>query len=119
MTQDRTLPDCTWREFCLWLLRRRDRRRIEGDSMLPLLQPGEEVLVDPQAYRKIAPEVGEIVVARHPQKPDLEIIKRIAERLPDCTYVIYGDNLAQSSDSRQFGPVGRSLILGKVICRFG
>ncbi|MEM8637624.1 MAG: nickel-type superoxide dismutase maturation protease [Cyanobacteria bacterium P01_G01_bin.54] len=113
------LPHCTWPEFWRWLLRRRYRRRIEGDSMLPLLQPGEEVLVDPHAYRNVAPQVGDIVVAQHPLQSDRQIIKRIAEIHPEPAYVLYGENLAQSSDSRQFGPVGRSLILGKVTCRFG
>ncbi|NEO87280.1 MAG: nickel-type superoxide dismutase maturation protease [Spirulina sp. SIO3F2] len=114
-----TLPDCNGSEFICWLLRRRQRRQIEGDSMLPLLQAGEEVLVDFHAYRRTAPQVGEIVVAEHPQKPNFEIIKRINMVLPDKTYVLYGENLAASSDSRQFGPVARSQILGRITCRFG
>lgn len=112
------LPDCDGPEFVRWLLRQRQRRQIEGDSMRPLLQPGEEVLVNFRAYHQAAPQVGEIVVAEHPQKPGLEIIKRIAMGLPDDTYVLYGENLAASSDSRQFGPVARSQILGRVTCRF-
>lgn len=86
--------------------------------MLPLLQPGEEVLINPFAYQKCAPQVGEIVVAEHPQKPGLHIIKRVETVLSDGQYALYGDNHAESSDSRQFGPVARSQLLGRVTCCF-
>lgn len=86
--------------------------------MLPLLQPGQEVLIDPFAYQKRDPQVGEIIVAEHPQRPGFRIIKRIEIVLPNAQYVLYGDNRAESSDSRQFGPVARSHLLGRVTCRF-
>ena len=106
------------KELLLWALRRRDRLRITGRSMLPLLQPGDEVLVNPRAYRRQPPEPGDIVVARHPNQ-DLKLVKRVVVVRDDGDCLLSGDNPAESSDSRQFGAVPPSCILGRVTCRFG
>ena len=45
--------------------------------MLPLLLPGDEVLVDPQAYRRSRPFVEDLVVLRSPSQWDLCLIKRV------------------------------------------
>jgi nickel-type superoxide dismutase maturation protease len=115
------LPDCSGWEFGLWLVRRRQRFRVEGRSMLPLLQPGEEVLVNPWAYQRRSPQVGEIAIVQHPQRPALHMVKRVGEILPTPTgdeFWVYGENPGESTDSRQFGPVVRSHLLGRVTCRF-
>lgn len=82
--------------------------------MFPLLKPGDEVLMKPCRWYQL----GDIVVTSHPHQPSLKIIKRIHAILPDDTVILYGDNPAQSTDSRQFGPVARSRLLGRVTCRF-
>jgi nickel-type superoxide dismutase maturation protease len=87
--------------------------------MLPLLKPGEEVLVDPKAYQDTDPQPGDIVVARHPLQPDIRMIKRVKARLEDGCYRLEGDNSLESTDSRSFGPVPREHILGRVTSRFG
>ena len=87
--------------------------------MLPLLQPGDEVLVDPRAYRRDDPCQGDIVILRHPQHADLRIVKRITAVFPDQTCTIAGDNAAASTDSRVFGAVPISQIEGRVTSRFG
>jgi nickel-type superoxide dismutase maturation protease len=104
-------------EFLLWLVGRRHRFGVRGDSMLPLLKPGDEVLVNLRAYRRSAPQPGDIVVALHPFRPELRLIKRI-EAVTSSGYVLKGDNLWESADSRFFGPVGAEAILGQVTCRF-
>jgi nickel-type superoxide dismutase maturation protease len=86
--------------------------------MSPLLQPGDEVLVDLFAYRRSPPAVGDIVVAWHPTRKDFKLIKRVVEITIDHHYVLQGDNLAESTDSRTFGAVPPTLIIGKVVCRF-
>ncbi len=86
--------------------------------MLPLLKPGDELLINPRAYRKAPPCPGDIVIAQHPFKPDLEIIKRIAFSDADNRYHLRGDNPAESSDSRNFGLIPRRFITGKVTSRF-
>ncbi|NEQ34544.1 MAG: nickel-type superoxide dismutase maturation protease [Leptolyngbya sp. SIO4C5] len=112
------LPSSRWQDLLLWCLRRRQRFRVVNYSMQPLLQPGDEVLLDPQAYCHSPPQVGDIVVARHPQRPDLRLIKRVVAASPEGACFLQGDNAAASEDSRAFGRVPASLIMGKVVCRF-
>ncbi|MBP0021459.1 MAG: nickel-type superoxide dismutase maturation protease [Cyanobacteria bacterium SBLK] len=107
------------RELLLWLFRKRRRFRISGNSMLPLLKPGEEILIDLQAYRNTFPRVGDLVIARHPQKPELKIVKRVAWVVENGDCFLQGDNPKESTDSRTFGVVRRDYILGKATSRFG
>ncbi|MEM8542655.1 MAG: S26 family signal peptidase [Cyanobacteria bacterium P01_H01_bin.119] len=130
------------------LLRRYYRLRVVGTSMMPLLQPGEEVLVQPvkavqpidnlaqlrkpsqgeesgqelQGAIALFPSIepGDLVIARHPFKPELTLIKRVVGDRDDGSYILMGDNPepGSSTDSRSFGAVGATYILGKVICRF-
>lgn len=86
--------------------------------MVPLLEPGDEVLVNPRAYRQRSPRPGDIVVARHPYRTDLRLIKRIAEVLDDGRCVLEGDNLTESTDSRVFGAIPPERIAGRVTSRF-
>ena len=87
--------------------------------MLPLLQPGEEILIDLQAYQKTVPRGGDIVIARHPHNPELKMVKRVAFVLENGDCFLQGDNPRESTDSRMFGVVQCNYILGKVTSRFG
>jgi len=108
------LWDVVW-----WILRRYRRYRVTGNSMRPLLVPGQEVLLDTTAYLDAPPRSGDIVVAYHPQKPGFRIIKRVASVAggSDRCHLL-GDNAEASTDSRQFGPVSMRQIQGQVVCRF-
>jgi nickel-type superoxide dismutase maturation protease len=86
--------------------------------MAPLLQPGDEVLVDPRAYKQAAPRVGDIVVSQHPYRVDMRLVKRITAILKDGRCLLEGDNPSDSTDSRSFGAVAPQQILGQVISRF-
>lgn len=105
-------------ELFLWVLRRRRRFRVSGNSMLPLLKPGEEVLVNPNAYRRTLPRPGHIVVAQHPYRQDVRLIKRIAAVSEDGRCLLTGDNPIESTDSRVFGAVTVEQIIGRVTGRF-
>jgi nickel-type superoxide dismutase maturation protease len=101
----------------LWMLRRRQRFRVTGDSMRPLLIPGEEVLIDPTAYRHTPPQPGDLVVAQHPQQPELRLIKEVVSvDVQGC--FLQGVNRSASTDSRTFGRVPLACLLGRVVCRF-
>ncbi|WP_239112556.1 nickel-type superoxide dismutase maturation protease [Halomicronema sp. CCY15110] len=113
-----SLPHATAIDICLWLLRHYRRFRIQGNSMLPTLLPDQEVLINPRAYRQSPPSPGEIVVVRHPQQPELLIVKRILFLESDGRCYLQGDNAIASTDSRQFGLLPLSQIAGKVHCRF-
>jgi len=104
------------KEIFLWLLRRRQRYRVTGDSMLPLLAADDEVLVDLKAYRCQTPCVGDIVIARHPTMAGLQIIKRVMEVHDNNLYHLHGDNPDPDHNSPSLVPNG--LILGRVTCRF-
>lgn len=94
--------------------------------MVPSLYPGDEVLVDRHAYISQLPAVGDLVVAEHPHKMGLKIIKRVAAmaegRSEDITsfysFTLMGDNPDASTDSRTFGDVPAHMILGKVTSLF-
>lgn len=106
-------------DLLLWLLQKRRRFRIAGNSMLPLLSPGDEVLIDPAAYHATPPQAGDLVIAQHPLQPDVRLVKRIESVIPGPQYVLKGDNPTESTDSRMFGTVSAQHIIGKVVCRFG
>lgn len=112
-----SLPAPSWREWILWLLRRRMRVRVTGDSMLPTVMEGDIVLVDTHAYITSIPEVGDIVLVHHPYHKDLLIIKRVANITPEERLVLHSDNPQVGSDSRQFGTISIQRLIGRVTCR--
>jgi nickel-type superoxide dismutase maturation protease len=105
-------------EFILWLLGKRKRFRVAGNSMLPWLPPGEEILVNLSAYQKFLPQKGDLVVVTHPHHRDLTIVKRVVLVTDTGDFFLMGDNPQESTDSRFFGAVSLKLILGKVTSRF-
>lgn len=106
------------KELLLWLLRFRQRFCVIGFSMFPILKPGEEVLVDTKAYRHSLPEMGDMVVAEHPHRQDLRIIKWVAFVDEKGNCFLLGENREQSSDSRSFGFVSSQKIIGRVTSKF-
>ena len=91
------------------------RVAIRGTSMLPALEPGERVLFDRLAYEVDGPMLGDIVLARHPARPGVRMIKRVApgEGLARDEYWLLGDNERESTDSRTLGPFRREDIVGR------
>ena len=86
--------------------------------MAPSFVAGERVLVNKTAYWfGRSPKVGDVVVLRDPRERERMMIKRIADEL-DGGWLVEGDNASESTDSRTFGPVGRELIVGKVLGRY-
>lgn len=79
--------------------------------MQPTLLDGDEVLV--AGYGKRPPQQGDVVLLQHPLRSDVRVIKRIASLDRDTVFV-QGDNPAESTDSRSFGGVPRSKILGRI-----
>ena len=110
---EKELPDDDWLDEVAFVAGLRDIFRVEGDSMLPALADGDLVLINPHA----ALEIGDIVLAQHPFKQSVKIIKRIAEILPGERYILLGDNLDESSDSRSFGAIAAKDIIGKAEAR--
>jgi len=76
-----------------FLFARRFARRvvIRGWSMYPTLAPGERVLFDTLAYRMERPRRGDVVLAKHPQRPSMKLVKRVAA-VPGDRVTVQGDD---------------------------
>lgn len=81
--------------------------------MRPALSDGDVVLTDPRSLTT----VGDIVLARHPFKKSVKMLKRISAIDEGGRYLLAGDNPGDSTDSRSFGTVANHDILGKVVAR--
>jgi signal peptidase I len=125
--------------------------RVEGTSMLPMLEDQDRLFVNKLAYRVGDIQRGDVVVFLYPHDHSKSYIKRVialpgdrlridqgqvyvngkelvedyvpvrfedsrsvgAMVLPPDEYWVMEDHRSISSDSRDFGPVDRSLIYGK------
>jgi signal peptidase I len=109
-------------------LRLVSRYVVEGRSMLRAYAPGDRLLVERLTYRLRQPRVGEAVVVRREGRLDL---KRIAAApgaevtlrggpyvLDADEWFLLGDNLSESADSREQGPVKTQDIVGRAWFRY-
>jgi nickel-type superoxide dismutase maturation protease len=89
-------------------------------SMEPALHPGDWLLVRRTMTPGRAPRVrpGRVVVARHPGREDLLIVKRAASRVPGGWWLASDNPAAGAVDSRAFGAVPPALIEGTVLLRY-
>ncbi len=85
--------------------------------MAPSVAPEERVFVSRLAYWFSKPKSGDLVVLRDPREPERLLLKRIGEAHGN-SFEVVGDNVDASTDSRTFGPVPASLILGRVVFRY-
>ncbi|MCW6004249.1 S26 family signal peptidase [Micromonospora sp. CPCC 205371] len=98
---------------------------VQGDSMTPTYQHGDQLLVLRRGFRRRL-RVGAVVVCLPPPGviiPDGErvarsqlIVKRVAG-LPDGMLYVLGDAPQHSMDSRMFGPLTPDLVRGVVVRR--
>ena len=82
--------------------------------MAPTLTPGDRVIIRLLNADDPLPPIGSIVVAWHPKAEATRIVKRLTGCTDDGLLLLLGDNPSESSDSRQFGTVGRNLLIGAV-----
>ncbi len=97
------------REGVAWMAGRRQRVRVVGRSMEPTLAEGEFVLVD----RARQPRPGQIVVAHHPHRNDLLVVKRL-QAFEHRRLFLVSDNPTEGTDSRTWGPVEFNQMVGVV-----
>jgi nickel-type superoxide dismutase maturation protease len=86
--------------------------------MLPGLRQGDWLLVDPDAYRSRSPRQGEVVVVPDPRRPSRLLVKRVEALEDDGRLRLTGDRPSLSTDSRTFGPVERSAVVGRAWARY-
>jgi nickel-type superoxide dismutase maturation protease len=90
------------------------RVKVAERSMEPALRPGDWLLV--RRTRRIRP--GQIVLARHPERPDMLLVKRVACRVYGGWWLASDNPGAGAVDSRRFGAVPGPLIVGRVLARY-
>jgi nickel-type superoxide dismutase maturation protease len=96
-----------------FLIVRPRRVQVTGPSMEPTLHAGDRLLVGRTGPSK----VGDVVALRDPSSPRHIIVKRITA-VRRVEVLVLGDNAEASVDSRSFGPVPKSALLGKVLRRY-
>jgi signal peptidase I len=107
------------------------RYAVEGRSMLQAYAPGQRLAVESLTYRLRPPRVAEVVVVRQPGSNGRLDLKRIVagpgaevsvrgatDFLGKDEWYLLGDNLDESTDSRELGPVKTEDIVGRVWFRY-
>ena len=92
------------------------RVEVAENSMLPALRPGDWVIA--RRTRRIHP--GQVVLAWHPSRAGLLLVKRAARKV-DGGWWLESDNPGApgATDSSRFGPVPEDKIVGRVLGRYG
>ena len=86
---------------------------VEGESMLPTLEPGDRLLV----LAGGRPRPGALVALQDPRDPGRVLVKRVGSTVGPG-FEVLGDNPPASTDSRHFGPVPPEALLGRVVHRY-
>lgn len=103
----------TFKEILLWLCKQRKRFIVSGHSMQPNFKEQDVVLVRPNLSMQDI-KIGDVVVARHPQK-NLLVIKYITQ-LNTLEHKVYlAGTQTQDHDA---GWIPFHLVQGKVTARF-
>uniref|UniRef100_A0A0N5ASG6 Mitochondrial inner membrane protease subunit n=1 Tax=Syphacia muris TaxID=451379 RepID=A0A0N5ASG6_9BILA len=102
-----------------------------GPSMYPTIQDGDLVIAERMSVKLGNIRRGDIVGSLSPLDPDQLLCKRITKKQFDNVYdtiipigrvpkghvYLEGDNFAQSTDSRYFGPVPQGLVQIRLVFR--
>ena len=80
--------------------------------MEPTITAGETLLVNRLSYLFTNPKENDIIAFHDPRDGKI-LIKRITKK-NGTKYFVQGDNKNSSTDSRVFGMIGKSAIVGKV-----
>jgi nickel-type superoxide dismutase maturation protease len=90
------------------------RVAVAERSMVPTLLPGDWLLV----LRTRRVRAGQVVVAGHPGRPGMLVVKRAARRTPEGWWLESINPNGGAVDSRTFGAVPSGLIEGRVLIRY-
>ena len=111
--KNQEIRTANWKEKLLYFLGKRRGVLIKGNSMSPTFENGDVVFL--KLTKKI--EKNDIILAQHPFKKSVKVLKRITEISDDGKLNLIGDNPSESSDSRSFGLISPENVIGKVVCR--
>jgi nickel-type superoxide dismutase maturation protease len=96
------------------------RVAVAERSMEPALRPGDWLLVRRSLRAGRPPRIrpGQVVIARHPGRPDLLLVKRATRPQPPGWWLESDNPGAGAVDSRTFGVVPAGLVQGRVLLRY-
>jgi len=96
------------------------RVAVAERSMEPALRPGDWLLVwrGARAGRPVRVRAGQLVIARHPGRPGMLLVKRAVRRAPSGWWLASDNSGVGEVDSRSFGAVRPELIEGRVLARY-
>ena len=83
--------------------------------MKPTLCSEDHVLIDPIGFAHTPPRIGDVILAKHPIKANVLLVKRVASIDAAGRLFVMGDNPNASSDSRAFGSLQTDAVIGKVV----
>lgn len=86
---------------------------VAGDSMQTAFAPGDRLLV----ARAKEVKVGDVIALTDPRDRTRVLVKRVSATGPHGIEVL-GDHAPASTDSRHFGPVHPSAVLGTAFYRY-
>ena len=97
----------------------------EGNSMIPTIKPGAILVVCKVSYGiRLPGSPGYLFQWRTPREGDVVVfytpmgeiaVKRCGEILADGVFYAFGDNSSHSYDSRNYGPISKNHIIGRVL----
>jgi len=97
----------------------------EGNSMVPAIKSGAILMVYKASYGIRLPGSSTYIFSwGGPKEGDVVIfytpageiaVKRCGESLADGFFYVLGDNSSQSYDSRNYGPIPKNHIIGRVL----
>ncbi|MDG1552760.1 MAG: S24 family peptidase [Candidatus Poseidonia sp.] len=90
--------------------------RIKGDSMWPTFSDGDMLTFSHLSSQHLVC-AGLVVLAKHPLKADVLVVKRVHSVESDGRFFLVGDqpDPLGSEDSHNFGSVHRSAIVGYLL----
>uniref|UniRef100_A0A8C5FZV4 Mitochondrial inner membrane protease subunit n=1 Tax=Gouania willdenowi TaxID=441366 RepID=A0A8C5FZV4_GOUWI len=121
------------KDLLWWLSGRSEHTLLSGPSMEPTIVNHDIVFSERLSRHLCKIQKGDIVIAKSPFDPNMNICKRViglegdkvctsvlSDLLKTHTYVpkghvwLEGDNFRNSTDSRNYGPIPYALIRGRV-----
>jgi len=90
--------------------------RVEGASMTPTYNDGDWLFVVWMQEAPFQAPLGSVAVIEREERPGIFLVKRV-QKFHAGNYWVEGDN-SQSTDSRTWGWIAPSEIVGRVLFRY-